>query len=288
MRIKTLAITAALALLPSTSLKAQEDIVVTAIPHAPAELKKAVGNFVSRVGRLTEQAQMARRLDDYCPRIIGLDEQYEPIVLNHINQAAEAAGLPRAAPDCARNLIIVFTRDGDALTRELRRASPLTFRGISPEKGRELFDSGRPVRWFYTPRSTSKNGQSAVDGVLRTYSASIISTNIVIALSGTVVIIDVGKTEGFPLSSVSAYAAMVSFAQVSGNQQILRETPTILGMFNREGPRKNALPGLTQWDRAYLRSLYAIRMDRNSDQQRRALSGMMSDELAKLADAPQN
>ena len=39
---------------------------------------------------------------------------------------------------------------------------------------------------------------------------------------------------------------------------------------------------------AYLRSLYAIRMDRNSDQQRRALSGMMSDELAKLADAPQN
>lgn len=261
------------------------EIVVTAIPQKPNELARAVNRFVTRVSQVSDQGQLARRSNQYCAAVTGLDEKYVPLVLNHLREAASAANVKEAPAGCRSNLAIIFSTDGDGLTKAMNKLKPRLFQDMSPSKAKEIFGSGRPVRWWYGKLGGDAAGTEAIDGVLKTYSASLISTNHRINISGTIVIIDVTKAEGYPLDAVASYASMVSFAEVTGHQDALATVPSVLGMFVRNGPRAQALKDLTAWDRAYLQALYKVPADRTSFTQRRLMAGRMRNLLSE-ASAP--
>lgn len=263
--------------------KEPADIVVTAIPQKPKELATAVNRFVRGVAQVTDQSQLARRSAKYCAAVSGLDEKYVPVVLDHVRDAASAAGIAAAAPGCSANLAIIFSTDGDGLVAALSRASPNLFRGLSPMKAKEIFASGRAVRWWYGKQGSDADGTEAIEGVLKSYSAGLISTNFRVNISGTIVIVDVTKAEGYPLDAIASYAAMISFAEVTGRQDSLADVPSVLGMFARSVPRAKALKGLTAWDHAYLKALYAIPAERPSFTQRRRIVGVMRKELSGIA-----
>jgi len=268
-------------LLVTPPAAAQDDaIVVTAVPKDREELDHAATAFVARVSLIAEKPQLARRTKTYCPKIMGLEDRYLPVVLERVRDAAQAADVTERPAGCQSDLLIIFTTDGDALTQALRVARPNSFTRIHPEKARELFNSGRAIRWWYGTQQQFKQGEKPDEGVRASRgTGSLISTSLKLYLSGTVVIIDVGKSDGYPLDAIASYAAMVSFAEVNGKDATLGETPSVLGMFARSGPRADALRELTAWDRAYLHGLYRLRMDRPSDKQRRELAGLMRDSL---------
>jgi hypothetical protein len=271
----------------------EDEIVVTAVPRDPSELRKAVTGFVGRVSQAATQNQLSRRASTFCPKVLGLEDRYQGIVLGRVRDAAEAAGLTELPVNCTTDLLIIFTGDGDALMTALRSKKPEFFKAQEPPKQRELFGSARAVRWWYENRARDQNGalvasdprqlnEGASVAELPTtqiYNASLISTPIRISLSGNVVVIDVNKAEGYPLDAIASYAAMVSFAQVSARDRTLGDAPTVLGMFARTGPRREALRELTVWDRAYLKALYKIPMNRNFETQRRRLSTAMRDAI---------
>lgn len=254
---------------------ATDEIVVTAVPQDDAALNHAANVYVRRMAEVTELDQYAHRLKSFCPAVIGMDPQYAPPVLARIREAAAATGsLAEAKAGCTANLAIVFTEDGDALVRAMQKREPRQFDALTIAKRKELFDTGRPVRWWYGIEPAGSDGDRSVEGTVHGWRASLISTGLALDLSATVVIVDVTRAHGLPLDAISSYAAMVSLAQINDTGNGPHGVASILGLFSPDNPGE--APGqLTPWDRAYLYALYHVAADRPAWQQRAAMVGRM-------------
>jgi hypothetical protein len=280
----------------STSARAAEpstadEIVVTGRSEDPTALRHGVTRFIGQVAEAADQNQLARRRGGYCPRISGLPDRDVPAVLARFADAAAAARLTAKPPGCRPDMVVIFTGNGDALMRAARSRKPGLFTELEPTKTRELFGSGRAIRWWYETAALNGNGVAIPKDPRRynpagepdrnpIYSASLIRTEIKIDLATTVTVIDVNKARGFPLEALASYAAMVSFAQLSAKDATLGQAPSVLGMF-AQGDGPGAAPlDLTRWDRAYLAGLYRIPLDRPIATQRRMLSTAMQTTIA--------
>jgi hypothetical protein len=67
------------------------------------------------------------------------------------------------------------------------------------------------------------------------------------------VIVDWTQVQGVTYEQLGDYAGMAGLADIKPNAQ-LGDVPTILSLFN--GTPQPALAGLSDWDRAFLKSLY--------------------------------
>jgi hypothetical protein len=275
-----------------------DTIVVTAQDRK--ELQHRITTFVRSATVVPELGQYARRNDAYCPKIVGLAPAYVARVLDRVRAAGRAANLADPAPQCQPNLTIIFTDDGDAQMALLKKRSHRLFIGSYREKERELFGSGRPIRWWYAsdmsaagggkvgtemPVAMSGEGGATAsitgsDGAktVKTYSSSLIETNITVDLIGTFVLVDVTKASGFALDSVASFAAMVSFAQINGKQDFAG-FPSVLSLFASDTDKASAPTDLTEWDKAYLHALYATPPNREAWIQRTRLAGKMMERI---------
>ncbi len=271
--------------LSSAAMAATDTIVVTGQrPQERAVLKHRATAFVRAVAANGTTGQYARR-SSYCPRVIGLsDPKHVAIVLEKLRDAAHAAGLPDPTPRCAGDLAIVFTDNGDALMRHIERGNPRLFSAVTTPQRRELFDSDRAVRWWYATTAGGADGASKPDyaeirdgqgvlgaNTLPVWTSSLIETNVKITLQGTIIVVDVEKASGFPLDSIAAYTAMVSLVPIKLREDF-GDAPSILGIMS-EGDRGQARRDLSEWDRAYLKTLYALPANREAWTQRGALVG---------------
>jgi hypothetical protein len=273
-----------------------DTIVVTAQDRK--ELQHRITTFVRSATVVPELGQYARRNDPYCPKIVGLAPAYVPRVLDRVRAAGHAANLADPAPQCQPNLTIIFTEDGDAQMALLKKRSHRLFNGSYREKERELFGSGRAIRWWYAsdmsaaggnPVGSDMSAQAVVPGGnggsggipgfdgIRTQNArsdSLIETNIKVDLTGTFVVVDVTKANGYSLDSVASYAAMVSFAQINDKQDFAG-FPSVLSLFATNTDKASAPTDLTDWDKAYLHALYTTPPNREAWIQRTRLAGKM-------------
>jgi hypothetical protein len=273
-------------------------ITVTGTKVDRKEVHHKITAFLRRVAVVPEAGQYARRNVGYCPAVVGIDPAYATRVTNQVVAAGRAAGLADPRPRCSPNLTIIFTPDADYLMRLIRKRRPQLLTEWGAARTKELFDNGRPIRWWYAIGKSLPGGESIGDSVAggpagtegglsgmsggntaRVYSASLIETNIKVDLDGTYVVIDVNKATGFSLDSVASYAAMVSFAQIKGYQDFAG-FPSILALFSPDQDKATAPAGLTDWDKAYLRGLYRVPPNRDVTIQRTRLAGEMMRAMA--------
>ena len=163
----------------------------------------------------------------------------------------------------------------------LKRKYPSIINAQPIRKIDELMQSKKPVRWWYATKIEGANGEPVIDGRVLRYTASLISSGVEIDLTSTVVIVDINQSNGYPLESVASYISMVAFAQINGATPEASSNSSILGMFNNDKPRIEALRNLTIWDRAYLHALYKIAPDRPIWQQQKRLRGAMVEYIQK-------
>jgi len=97
-----------------------------------------------------------------------------------------------------------------------------------------------------------------------------LSYNVVWNLYRVFVIIDMTRLQGLSREQVADYAAMVGFAELTGAIPP-EDDPTILRLF--ETPPHAAASGLTDWDQAFLKSLY--RIEQTSKLQRSQIAASM-------------
>jgi hypothetical protein len=282
------------------SATGSDTIVVTAQDRK--ELQHRITTFVRSATVVPELGQYARRNDAYCPKIVGLAPAYVSRVLDRVRAAGRAANLADPAPQCQPNLTIIFTDDGDAQMTLLKKRSHRLFTGSYREKERELFSSGRPIRWWYAsdmsaasggdtgsdlPGGASVEGGNGGSGALagfdgartvKGYTTSLIETDIKVDLVGTFVVVDVTKASGFALDSVASFAAMVSFAQINGKQDFAG-FPSVLSLFASDTDKASAPTDLTEWDKAYLHALYTTPPNREAWIQRTRLAGKMMERI---------
>jgi hypothetical protein len=216
-----------------------------------------------------------------------------------IAAAAGDAGLPADKPGCKPNLTVAFTDDARRLVGMVKARKRSALPPFEPRLFAALDSATLPVRWWHVlGPAGSGGGSSAPDaGALasattngvplgnvlpagpnavgtNSFSASLIDTNLAVWARAGVAVVDVNLATGVSLDALADYIALVMIAPMrlpAGDPGV----PSVLTLFQPG----STVTGLTSWDRAFIKGLYRIQMNRSAQRQRQQLLSAMTREL---------
>lgn len=301
---------------PSSSAPASPlpEVMVTA---RRIDLEKRVDRFVYQIAAAENggEAGLARwQAPPACPLVSGLPRQEGEFILERISEIARVAAVPMAGEQCRPNLYILVTPQPEDLLRGMEeRNRKFTF-GWDPSTRTdtpasvvdEFIRMPRAVRTWYNTDGKDAWGmhlhycsKSSItcDGYYGAVPActpppppdptslSLCSTataggthlqfDTVWTFSRVFVVVDERRLPGVTRGQLADYVAMVGFSKLKSGVQ-LGDANTILTLF--DGGSQAAPTGMTDWDRAFLKSLYAT--DQRSKQQRGQIAGSMATQIA--------
>jgi hypothetical protein len=296
------AVTALMLIAPQTGAEPTSDtpITVTGTRYSPAEAQARATAFVKAVLPLPAYGQYGRWTVPVCLKLTGITEPAASVVAARVRAVAVAAGIALARPGCRANLNIIFSEDGARTASVILRRRPgLVARLPQAEKTRLISDP-LPVRWWYgievgdgsrvgagagaagSAALNSAAGAAALATALPVgpdaistsgYSASLIDTNLSLAVTSATAIVDVTQATGKSLDAVADHVAMIALAPTRLPPQA-PGVPSILGLFTSGDDR------LSVWDSAYLTALYRMTLNRSGQRQRGQLIATISAALA--------
>jgi hypothetical protein len=210
-------------------------------------LEPSALKYIFQVAAL-EPAILAPRLDfgtrgvpptwrnKVCPHLAGLPEQQQQYVVARVAQIAREVGVARGDSQCSPNLFIIVTTE----PRELLQRMAKHNYGLFGQRGRpylidQFIAAPRPVRVWY-------NVAIGRPGSLGFEFADIF------------VIVDQTQTKTVSVGQLADYIAMVSLMEIKPDAK-LQVGRSILTLFDAQAHAAPA--GLTDWDEAFLRSLYS-------------------------------
>lgn len=264
---------------PSATL--EPEIVVEAAP-----LLEALPGFVDKALPAAHGKQLARWHGPICTVARGFFPQQEKAILARMDAVAQEAGLPATTPGCKPNVILLLTDQPDLLIDTMldRYGSIFAPQPLLEVRRALARTGGEPVRVWYDKAAQSAKGQDlemesngkggmSVQVKADPGNASRIGSLIRMSLRRTVIILDVRRVQGLTLNAVADHVAMLALGpfetDFDGNG-----LDTVLNLFRAgEGYRPS---GLTDWDRALLKALYATKADISAAQQRHAITRRMA------------
>jgi hypothetical protein len=260
------------------SLAAPAALAAQSTPPAPADGGKDIvvsgqGQTIDRQ-EVTRQARSVTRETDVryepmprfagfaCPGVIGLSRAYAESFVGRLRQIAELLKIPLAKNgNCHANIIVVFTKDGRADLKALQKKNAVLSRQLEPKERRELLHSDGPVHVFSVVETRMQNGslvprrRNLTDLPVGQMEGgqSLISTGTEREISQVLVLFDRDKLKDKTLQQLADYTIMRVYARTR-DAQGPGAPDTILSLFD---PGNDTPPlGLTEFDRAYLTSLY--------------------------------
>ncbi|HEY4338593.1 MAG TPA: hypothetical protein VGM97_01475 [Steroidobacteraceae bacterium] len=267
---------------------APDEVTVTA--QRRRDLAPRIEKFVGHIAELVNGEGLPRWKVPVCPRVIGLPQQEGEYVLGRISEIARDAAVPLAGEACRANLYIVVSKDPQTLLKNTSAANRLMIFGSeNPSVIDDFIATPLPVKVYYKtsmytslglplgdthpvpppdsfhPRTFQQNNTSAH-----------LSTNVIYGVSTVVTVVDQTRIKGISRGQFADYIAMVSLADIKPGAN-LGDAPTILKLFDGGSPA-NALPGMSTWDEAFLKSLYTT--EQKSRLQRQSMARVIVDEIA--------
>jgi len=245
---------------PAAREEGDDNIVVTGERATHREVSRQARE-ITDIGGGIRRHPLARIEDRLCPGVLGLKQAGAELMVDRIRWNAEKLGLWLADDtNCSANLIIAFVEDGQAALAALVDERPYLFDTMTrPERLAMLAEEG-PVRVWTTAETRTRDGmpieqhESLFDPpVVSMWMAhSKIYLTIREDITQVVVLFDREGVRGKSIIQLADYATMRGFARTrptDGDAAL----DTILALFdaNHEPP-----PSLTDFDQAYLRSLY--------------------------------
>jgi hypothetical protein len=257
------------------------------------EIRKEAEEFVRATGVATSNKAAARWVDAICPTVKGVSSANAAVVIAKIEAEARAAGASVARRPCKSNIIVAFAADGSALTAAIAKDRRKV--GDVPVRERQaLIEDDVPLRWWYATDTRGRQGARKTTGqlpwvgsdeggstegggsalneattIVQTTS-SIVSTQVNRVLTNATIIVDATLAKGQPLDAIAANIAMVALAEIDRGA---KPSGSILSLF---ATPSSGLDDLGEGDRALLKSLYAIKLDRAGWQQKGSLvDGML-------------
>ena len=247
-------------------------VVVEGKP-SPAALKAfaaTVDKFVKAQGKPGPIGQVSRWHGPVCPAVEGLDPEVNDLVSARIKAVAARIGGPEG--ECGEdNVRVVFTPDPEAFMADVRDNSPemLGFHYASETKALAAFEP--PMKsWYVTAsRFTAKLTGAGIDpskeGEVDTEGPSVTTLTCTGThtrcdkasdLNQVLVVVDAARVGGFPIEVVADEVAMVALSR-PGAREGCSVLPSVMDALNRECQRAGPIEGLTTYDEAYLKALYA-------------------------------
>lgn len=238
-------------------------------------IQERAEQFVSEAVTPPQGRRLARWTRPLCVGVVNMKARHAQFMIDRIAQVALDAGLDVDEPGCRPDIMIVATADGSAMARELVADDRQSFRPSRQATDRgaaalEQFQAGEaPVRWWHVSLPvTVDTGDIAIKldgdvfvGVTPLYvpvrDASRLRANTREDLMRATIILDVSKIGAIPFGALSDYVAMIALAQIEPEAD-LRGHDTILNLFVEDAPPSS----MSDWDRDFLRALYAAPNDR--------------------------
>jgi hypothetical protein len=270
-------------------------IIVKGTRVDPDQARERAVDFVKRTGVANGQQQVARWIFPICVKVFGLTTPQAVRVEDSMLDIAYEANMPVAGPGCQPNITVTFAPDAGEVVRHIYAQKPHQLRELSQSEREKLLNGETPVRWWYATEMMDREGMRAnnlsapwitagegnspvglptVDGISSTQqynSGSNVRTPTVRSLYGATIIVDAVKAGKTPVDAIAAYAAMVAFAEMNAS---VPPPDSILGLFQPASVETS----LTDWDMAFLKSLYRMPLDRRSRIQRGHLIEALLDE----------
>jgi hypothetical protein len=297
---------------PVVAQQGPADVVTTKpeviIKGQRTELAAKISGFVDQVTdfSLGDAKGLARWQDPACPLVTGLPKRQGEYVLERISEIAQAAGAPLGAEKCRPNLFIIVTKQPEADLRYLeQRHHSDVFGEASPVVIDNFIATPRPVRTWYDSVQRTPEGLPLVSesfpGIGDQYAkpvaggivivpvrpptsdapltnpwsqASHLVINAIWAIKRVFVVVDPTKFKGVTLGQLADYVALAGLAQIKLDPDVAGD-PTILTLFDKAAQTPSA--GLTEWDRAFLKSVYST--EQKSVLQRSQIASTMVEEI---------
>jgi hypothetical protein len=246
--------------------KASETQEVTVTANR-VELEKKVAKFVYQIATLQNGEGLARWRIPVCPIVAGVSQQQGDFTTTRISEVARAAGVPVAEAPCRPNLLVFVTADAKQFFSGMSmRTRLLTFAGAYPSVIDEFIRTPRPVRIWYktamaTPDGRTLGDTDRTDSSDQAFGIPAVQPETAYArisaiwgMRRVLVVVEQARLQGVALGQFADYVAMAGLAQIKVGAQ-LGDAPTILKLF--DATPQAAPAGMSDWDRAFLKSLYA-------------------------------
>jgi hypothetical protein len=246
------------------------DSTTIVAPRDRAAVERAVWTFVNAIAVKPGSESLARwQLQiPLCPLVAGMPKSDGEYILSRVSKIATTAGAPLAPEHCKGNFYIIVTADPEGILKAWMKRDVRMLGDEADQGGTAIreFTAANPVRVWYntefyeldgTPLGNNVDGSTL--GTARTdlsARATRIENNSYRALSSAIAIIDARRMKDVTFGQVAAYAAMVGLVQMRPQANVA-DAPTILNLFAGTG---KAPPGLTAWDEAFLKAVYATRI----------------------------
>jgi hypothetical protein len=235
---------------------------------ARADLAPQVLSFVDQIAAPEYEEGPARWKNRICPLVFGLPKAEGEFMLARLSVIARAAAIPLAGEDCHRpNLYIAVTSDPIAFLHiQDKRRSIELFGAATPRVVDSFIDTPRPVRIWYNTNMVSPDGINIGGGDPVTShggptahatatgsEASRLKRNVVSSFATVLIVVDQTRLKGVSRGQLADYVGMVAFAKLKPDLHGVK-APSILGLF--DGAPQSAPASMTDWDGAFLKSLY--------------------------------
>ncbi len=295
-----------------TSSETTEKLQEVTVTAQRVELEKRVSRFVNQIAAAENSGEgLARwQAPPVCPLVSGLPQKDGEFILERLSEIARDAGVPLADEHCRPNLYVLVTDQPEALLRGMeQRNREFTFGTDdssyppSPMPATlvdEFIRTPRAVRVWYSaaekdawgkplgycqsqlilPQCDEVHPTAACDPTrfIRCGTAVAGGSHLVFStiwtFSRVFVIVDQGRLRGVTAGQLADYVAMSGLAKLKPGAR-LGDAPTILTLF--DGASTAAPSGMTDWDRTFLKSLYAS--DQKSRLQRSQIAHQMVREI---------
>lgn len=205
----------------------------------------------------TIASAIARFQEPICPGTLGLDPESARLVNDRIMYNAEMIGLPVAEGEgCEANIIVAIVPDPREDFADLRKRDHPLVRGVSFwERKRISWQEGPVLAWNVTQTKT-RDGQGRSGGAaFDTTDSSRLSLGTRLDILLSVILIDddvIGDADGVALADYATMRALAQTQPPEGDTTF----GTVLAMFNEDAISSQRL---TEFDLAYLRSIYESR-----------------------------
>jgi hypothetical protein len=269
---------------PIAATKPDEEvdaITVEVARNREKSLRRQVRNYVSMITAAPHGEYLARWTRDapLCPLVAGLPNDDGEFVLDRLLQIAASSGVPMAPEYCAPNLRVTVTSQPEDLLKTWIKRDPWMFDSQIDEGGRKIRDflhASTPVRSWYNVAFKGFRPFEYIPGTPVALLPGTMGSGVGVHrdLWSVIVVVDARPAQQVSFDQLAAYIAMVGLAQIRTDAK-LDDAPTILQLFSDS---KKAPPGLSPWDRAYLKGLYST--ERSDVTQQLAIASSMAQEIA--------
>ena len=283
-------------------------IVVKATPLDRAEARQRAVDFVKSTGVANGQKQVARWAVPVCVKVVGVSTAQMAKVEDLMLGVAREANIPVGRKGCDPNITVIFTANAGEVVRYVHQRRPHQLRELSFADREQLLTGNAPVRWWYSTQDVDRDG-IGTDNIAPVFanagstggepvggpvsvggmgemkstqqygSGSNVRTPTIRSLFSATVVVDAPAAGSTSIDSIAAYAAMVAFAEMDAGPP---PPDSILGLFQPGSVESS----LTDWDMAFLKSLYRMPLDRRSRIQRGHLVEALLDERLPPAGEP--